>query len=58
MAAAEVLQILLLVRSRSAREAEYQRLAREYGTGFADAVRDAIESHHLLEENERAANGS
>lgn len=55
LSGAKELRSLLYVRSPSARETEYLRLARDYGTGFANAVRDAIESHHLLEENERAA---
>lgn len=46
---------LVRCRSRKTREAIYAGLAREYGEGFADTIRDAFEAHHLIVENERAA---
>jgi hypothetical protein len=51
----EMVNPLFYVRSRKAREAGYESIAKQYGQRFAENVRDQVESHHLLVENERAA---
>lgn len=47
---------LLQLRSKSAREAIYKGLAGEFGKGFADSMRDMVEAHHMIVENEREIN--
>jgi hypothetical protein len=46
--------VLFAVRSKTARQAGYARLARQYGERFAENVRDQVETHHHLVETERA----
>lgn len=56
-AASKLSGILLEVKNRDAREVLYQKAEREYGKNFADHLRDTVEAHHLILNNERRANG-
>lgn len=40
---------------RDQREEMYRMAERDYGSGFADHLRDTVEAHHLIVANERDA---
>lgn len=52
-AASELTADLVMVKDLASREVIYRRAERDYGKNFADHLRDVIEAHHLISNNER-----